>query len=151
MAGPLAGCSILILADEPFTAYCLDILLKDAGADVQGTHSVREASVLLEQHRPSAVVLDTRSRTKADQQVRQRLLRLGIPCIVCSSDIGAERKAKGISVLPRPVRGTDLIEMLSGFKAAEGNAPPPTQPASARRSFGEVAVPVPIQPWDRSP
>jgi CheY-like chemotaxis protein len=149
MAGPLTGCSILILADEPFTAYCLDILLKDAGADVLGTPSVREAHVLLEQHRPSAVVLDTRSRTKADNQVRQRLLRLGIPCIVCSNDVRDEQK--GISVLSRPVRGTELIEMLSRFKAAEDNAQPATQPASSRRSFGEVAVAIPMQPLNRSP
>lgn len=145
MPGPLAGCSILVLADEPFTAYCLDILLKDAGADVLGIHSIREAHDLLDLHRPSAVVLDTRSRTKADQQVRRRLLRLGIPCIVCSNDVRDGQTADGISVLPRPIRGTDLIEALSRFKAAERNGPAP-QPESPRRPFSQVEAHGPALP-----
>ena len=151
MPGPLVGCSILVVADQSFAAYCLDILLSDAGAHVQGTHSVGEAHALLERHRPSAIVLDTRSAAKADHKIRQRLLRLGIPCIVYSNDTrDDDPKTDGISVLPRPIRGTDLIEALSCLKAAGGTAQFALQPAIGPRSFTGLDAAALIHPADRS-
>ena len=129
--GPLLGCSILVLADEPFFAHCLDVLLRGAGADVIAATSPADALSLLERQQPSAVVLDTLSVSKAAQQVSRRLLRLGVPCVVCTSGPGQDQ-LKGVVVVQKPVRGFELIEALSRL-TRKGEGPSLTPPAGAAR------------------
>jgi CheY-like chemotaxis protein len=124
---PLLGCSILVLADEPFLAHCLQAVLQDAGADVIGTTSPAEALSYLERLQPSAVVLDTVSTSKNAQQIHRRLARLRVPCVICSSGESLEPGPKGVVTVQKPVRGTLLIDALSRITQTSGAAPAGTK------------------------
>jgi DNA-binding response OmpR family regulator len=122
MSSPLAGYSILVFAQEPFSAHCLETLLRGAGAEVIGTASVNGALYAIEQRAFSAGVLDAGVASMAPKQIVQSLTRRGVPCLVCMHCGSEDQNARGAGVVPKPVRGIELIEMLCGIGQQQGRA-----------------------------
>lgn len=140
MVAPLVSCSILVFAEEPFSLHCLEALLKDAGADVIATASPEEALDFLGSQQPSACVLDVGTGSNVPQPIVGQLQRLGVPCVLCMNS-SVEENAPGVFVLSRPVRGTELIEMLSRVRADQLQVAGAVREAS-RRSSTEIATPL---------
>jgi DNA-binding response OmpR family regulator len=122
MSSLLAGYSILVFAQDPFSSHCLETLLRGAGADVIGTASVNGALYAIEQQPLSAGVLDAGLASMAPKQIVQSLMRRGVPCLVCMHCGSEDQNARGACVVPKPVRGVELIETLRGLGPQQGRA-----------------------------
>ena len=122
MSSPLAGYSILVFAQDPFSSHCLETLLRGAGADVIGTSSVNGALYAIEQRTLSAGVLDAGLASMAPKHIVQSLMRRGVPCLVCMHCGSGDQNARGTCVVPKPVRGIELIETLCGLGQQQGRA-----------------------------
>jgi CheY-like chemotaxis protein len=107
----LAGCSILVVAEQPFAAYCLKLLLEGAGAEVHAAARVREALYCIDRERLSAAVLHLGAAAKGRRQVVQRLARLNLPLVMCNDSTDRD-ELSGASVLIKPVRGVELVDTL---------------------------------------
>jgi CheY-like chemotaxis protein len=107
----LAGCSILVVEEEPFIAHCLKVLLEDAGVDVHGATSAADALHISDRKTLTAGVLACSKGTKGCRRVAQRLVRLDVPFVICM-DAGQLEEWPGVPVLIKPVRGFQVLETL---------------------------------------
>jgi hypothetical protein len=127
MSSLLAGHAILVFAQDPFSSYCLETLLRGADADVISTASVNGALYAIEQHATEqrtlfAGVLDAGTASTAPKQIVQSLMRLGVPCLVCMHCVSGDQNARGACIVPKPIRGVELIETLCGLDQQQGRA-----------------------------
>ncbi|HYM99651.1 MAG TPA: hypothetical protein VET25_07895 [Aestuariivirgaceae bacterium] len=108
---PLAGCSILVLEEQPFVARCLRILLEDAGAEVHGATSAGEALHCIDRTKLSAAVLDHTTGSNGLRRIAQRLARLGLPFVFCR-DADQNDAWPAAPALIKPVIGVQVVEIL---------------------------------------
>jgi CheY-like chemotaxis protein len=127
---PLAGCSILVLDEQPFVALCLQILLEGAGAEVHSATHAGEALHLIDRKDFSAAVLDCSKGSKGLQGVAQQLVRFGLPFVVCKNVGWHDDAWPGTPVLIKPVIGFQLIEVLCRLIQADSEALPSAKSSS---------------------
>jgi len=133
----LAGCSILVIEEQPFVARCLQILLGGAGAEVHCTTCAGEALHVIDRKDFSAALLDCSESTKGRRRIVQRLVRLGLPFVFCK-EIDQDEAWPGVPVLIKPVIGIQLVDVLyrliqaknEKFANTESSAMRVSQPAA---------------------
>ena len=113
----LAGSSILVLDEQPFSAYCLKVLLENAGAEVHAAARTGEALYCIDREQLSAAVLHLGESSKGRRQVIQRLARLKLPYVICK-DSTDNSELLGASVLIKPILGAELVDTLQRLVAA---------------------------------
>jgi CheY-like chemotaxis protein len=118
-AKTLAGCSILVVAEQPFAAYCLKLLLESAGAEVRAAAHAREALYCIDRERLSAAVLHLGATAKGRRQVVQRLARLNLPFVMCNDSTDHDG-LRGASVLIKPILGVELVDTLERIIGSKG-------------------------------
>ena len=129
----LAGCSILVIEEQPFVARCLQILLGDAGAEVHCTTCAGEALDVIDRRDFSAALLDCSQSAKGRRRVVQRLVRLGLPFMFCK-EIDQDEAWPGVPVLIKPVIGIQLVDVLSRLIQAKNEKLAISKPSSVRMS-----------------
>ena len=129
----LAGCSILVIEEQPFVARCLQILLGDAGAEVHCTTSAGEALDVIDRRDFSAALLDCSQSAKGRRRVVQRLVRLGLPFMFCK-EVDQDEAWPGVPVLIKPVIGIQLVDVLSRLIQAKNEKLAISKPSSVRMS-----------------
>ncbi len=107
----LAGCSILVIEEQPFVARCLQILLGGAGAEVHCTTCAGEALDAIGRKDFSAALMDCSESARGRRRVVQRLVGLGLPFVFCK-EIGQDEAWPGVPVLIKPVIGVQLVDVL---------------------------------------
>jgi len=107
----LAGCSILVIEEQPFVARCLQILLGGAGAEVHCTTCAGEALGVIDRKDFSAALLDCSESVKGRRRVVQRMVRLGLPFVFCK-EIDQDAAWPDVPVLIKPVIGVQLVGVL---------------------------------------
>ena len=115
-AHSLAGCSVLVVEDEPLIA--LDVLdnFRKAGASVLLAHKLDEALRLAARPDLSAAVLDFRLSDGDGTALCERLNERGIPFVLHSgySDIPAAIYAKGVAI-PKPAMPGELVDAVASL------------------------------------
>jgi CheY-like chemotaxis protein len=129
----LAGCSILVIEEQPFVARCLQILLGGAGAEVHCTTCAGEALDVIDRRRFSAALLDCSQSAKGRRRVVQRLVRLGLPFVFCK-EIDQDETWPGVPVLIKPVIGVQLVDVLYRLIEARKEKIASSISSSTRRS-----------------
>jgi DNA-binding response OmpR family regulator len=129
----LAGCAVLVVTEQPFSAHCLRVLLESAGAEVHAAAHAGEALYCIDRERLSAAVLHLGATAKGGRQVVQRLARLKLPYVMCKD--GTDRvELPGASVLIKPIMGGELVDTLARLIGASRRLAPSAAGDVARRS-----------------
>jgi CheY-like chemotaxis protein len=126
----LAGCRVLVVTEQPFSAHCLRVLLESAGAEVHAAAHAGEALDCIARERLSAAVLHLGATAKGGRQVVERLAGLELPYVICQD--GTDRGGlPGASVLIKPIMGGELVDTLGRLIGATRKL--------ASNAVGEVA------------
>ena len=114
---PLAGCSILLVENEPAIALSIADCLQDAGALVLTAWSTRDALRIAEDHHFSAAVLDLDLGGDDSTIVCQRLTARAVPFLFYSGYDHAYvcDKWPNATMVPKPAGEQVLINALFGL------------------------------------
>lgn len=112
---PLAGCSILLVENEPVIAQSVADCLRDAGALVLIAGHIRDALNIAAGSRLSAAVLDLELGDDGSTVVCQRLIERAVPFLFYSGydDDYVCDKWPGATVVIKPAGEQVLIAALS--------------------------------------
>jgi DNA-binding response OmpR family regulator len=112
---PLAGCSILLVENEPVVAQSVADCLQDAGAFVLTAWHIKDALSMVERSRLSAAVLDLEFGDDDTTVVCRHLTERGVPFLFYSGydDAYVCDKWPGATVVIKPAGEQVLIAALS--------------------------------------
>jgi DNA-binding response OmpR family regulator len=110
----LQGCSILVVDDEPLIALDVADALQKAGAEVETTHTIRNAVALAENKRFSAAILDQAFGDGDSSALREKLGELGVPFLIYS---GLEDRGNCNSVIQisKPATSAMLLSAVESL------------------------------------
>ncbi len=106
---------ILICEDEAATLLWFKDLFQKAGYEVAMAFSEQEAFAALICGQPGAAVLDIRLRTGDSLGVARELMRLGVPVLFVSGQVGPlaiPRDFREVPFLSKPVENGKLVSMV---------------------------------------
>jgi chemotaxis family two-component system sensor kinase Cph1 len=113
--GPVNGCRILVVEDDPMLALNVEQLLEDAGCAVVGPcATVARALEMARRGGMDAAILDVNLRGELVFPVADRLAEAGIPFVVVSGhsrDLLPPRH-RGCRYLSKPFADADLLACL---------------------------------------
>jgi DNA-binding response OmpR family regulator len=113
MDRPLAGCSILVVEDEPIIAVDVVRELEAAGAAASVARTLRDALVKVEAADLSAGVLDHRLNDGDASQICSRLDARNIPFVIYSGYDHVTGPCSEGAHLRKPVRPDVLVATLA--------------------------------------
>lgn len=129
---PLDGLHVLVVEDEFYLADDLATALRQTGAVTLGpVGSIAQAEATLAGERVDAAVLDLNLRGQRTDELAERLLRDGVPCLIVS---GYSKEAlagplQNARHLEKPADSVDIIRALSALVA---NGQPARGPETPR-------------------
>ncbi len=111
----LIGRSILVLEDEPLIALEIVEALRDAGASVFVSHTIKDALPLADHPDLSAAVLDLSLGDGGGTAVCERLSARAVPFVVYSGRDPGPTVLRGGIYVPKPSRSDSLISAVAGL------------------------------------
>ena len=115
----LSGRTILVVEDEEVIAYLMEEVLTSAGASVVIAPTLRRALSYLDQDRDIALaVLDYRLPDGNCLPICDRLLKQGIPFMICSALGAIGGSARSAVQLSKPVSLDELVLTAEGLVVA---------------------------------
>jgi CheY-like chemotaxis protein len=119
----LSGRTILVVEDEEVIAYLMEEVLTLAGASVVIAPTLKRALSYLDQNRDIAVaVLDYRLPDGNCLPICDRLLKQGIPFMICSALGAIGGSARSGVQLSKPVSLDELVLIAEGLVAASSKS-----------------------------
>jgi len=111
----LAGCSILVCADEPLIALSIADAFTGAGARVVTARSIASALIAVENEVPSAVILDHTFSEGESSQFRKRLKQRNIPYVLHSGYSNLDGACSNAVLVPKPANPDVLVTAVLGL------------------------------------
>jgi CheY-like chemotaxis protein len=109
----LLGRSILVVADEPFIACCLQMILEAAGAHVRRAADSCDGLRLSDQRELSAAVLDFKEGLGGGIGIAHRLTERGLPFLLYGGHESSRCEAwPDAPLLSRWANGAEIVETL---------------------------------------
>jgi DNA-binding NtrC family response regulator len=121
-AYPLAGCSILVVEDEPLIALEMATLFQSAGAQVVSVRTCAEARVAIEQRSVCAAVLDYRLGDDNVGTLCARLAERQMPFMFYSGYDDLEESFPKSLIVQKPATGNALISAITGLVSPAADA-----------------------------
>jgi DNA-binding response OmpR family regulator len=105
---------ILVIEDEPLTAFDNEVMLKDAGYDVVATHDdYHEAVAALDNHKIDLILSDVRLRGKrTGLQLAEEAKRRGVPLLFVTGHPPDNAHELAIGCLRKPYSERQLRKAL---------------------------------------
>ena len=110
---PLAGCSVLVVEDEPLIALEVVQVLEDAGASVHRVRTVADALKAAEASNLSAAVLDHVLVDGDTSAVCKKLQERGIPFVIYSGFSKIEGACSAGELVQKPVHPQVLVVTIA--------------------------------------
>lgn len=113
---PLKGARVLVVEDDFIILMRLESILSEAGAEIAGCSSVKDALALAERDGLAAAILDVRLGQETVTPVARRLARLGVPFVFYTgqSDTDAIRAEwPGRRFVPKPAQPRAIVEAVA--------------------------------------
>jgi DNA-binding response OmpR family regulator len=111
----LAGCTILVIEDEPLIALDIAATCENAGATTLCPQTRAEAERLIKTDGISAAVVDFILWNGNANALCDRLQQRGIPFVMHSAYTqfqDGKEAVNGAAVVPKPARSKDLVDAL---------------------------------------
>ena len=124
-AYPLAGCSILIVEDEPLIALEIAGVFDAAGAKVCTTNGLADALRLVEQRAWSGAVLDYRLGQDDVRRLCRCLAERSIPFMIYTGLAELPETYPGAVVVQKPASGETLLTGMSELVSRKADAQKP--------------------------
>jgi DNA-binding response OmpR family regulator len=119
MHSKLAGCSILIVEDEPLIAMDIVDAFKSAGAAVTTTMSSKHALILVEHDGLDAAIVDHGLADCDSSQLCARLKERDIPFVIFSGFSKIEGVCAEAPLVKKPASPDVLIATVEGLLASK--------------------------------
>jgi DNA-binding response OmpR family regulator len=112
----LAGCSVLVVEDEPLIALGIKRCFEEAGAKVVVMRSLRDALVAVEEVTLSAAILDHALGDGDSSRLYKRLEQRDIPFVLHSGYSEPDERISGHGVMvPKPASPQLLVTTIEGL------------------------------------
>jgi DNA-binding response OmpR family regulator len=115
MPSKLAGCSVLIVEDEPFIAMEITQAFQDAGVVVTTANTLRQALILVEHDGLAAAILDHALGDGDSSRLCQRLKERDIPFVIYSGFGDVDGACADGPLISKPASVDALIAAVEGL------------------------------------
>ena len=112
---PLAGCSILVVEDEPLIALEMAALFQSAGAEVVHARALADARAVAGERRVCAAVLDYSLGDRSVKSLCSLLFERGIPFMFYSGYDDLQQRFPHSVVVGKPASGEALVKAVAGL------------------------------------
>jgi CheY-like chemotaxis protein len=115
----LADCHVLLVEDEFLIAHSLSQLLQNEGATIVGPVATSQGALRMlgRNERVDAAVLDVNLHGQTSYSVADALLARSVPIVFTTGYLASmiPPRYRGIDVLQKPFRISDMLRVLTGL------------------------------------